>query len=164
MPKPSPFSSTTKKAKKKKATPGRPKNVTETKKRKPKPKGKPSTKANIFTWSMSTYAKISEILNPVLVNSLGKDNMRKLTEEEASTIEYVKFGVLCHMKAFSSVSEDRIKEILSIGISNHQQVYPLYINSVDEFKSINDRAPNTDEVRLLYASAYAAFLSQDEEE
>ena len=144
--------------------PGRPKNVTETKKRKPKPKGKPSTKANYFTWAISTYNQISEILNPVLLSSVAKSNMRKLTTEEASAFEYIKFGVLSHVEAFSEINEDKVKEILRTGYTVSASIYEIFNESLTEFKLIKDRAPNTDEIRLLYASAYATYLSDGVED
>lgn len=158
-PAPTPFSSTTKK---KKGGVGRPKNVKETRKRKPKPKGKPSTKAALFAWAMSSYDKISEMLNPIFLKSIGKSNMRKLTTEEMSSFELAKFGVLCDIEAFKEINEESVKAVLDNPKKTYKEVFPLYQSSLSEFISMHDKEPTIEEIRLLYSSAYATYLLDEE--
>lgn len=139
---------------KKGGSPGRPTSVKETKKRKPKPKGRPSTKASMFTWATNAYSKISEIMNPVLLKTVSKTNMRKLTEEEADSFELIKFRALCNLTVFSEVSEDSV----DLTGEAYKKVYPTFASALKTFKSINQRDPSLDEVRTLYISSYVFFL------
>lgn len=143
---PTPFSST-----KRKGSPGRPSSVKETRKRKPKPKGRPSTKASIFTWATQAYSTISEKITPALLHSVGKTNMRKLTEEEAATFELIKFKALCNLKPLEEVYVDLEGE-------KYKEVYSTYEQSLKTFKAINQRDPSMEEVRTLYISSYVFFL------
>lgn len=138
---------------------GRPKNKIETKKRKPKPKGKPSTKAAIMTWTKSAYNDISNILTPILLQQLGKSNARKLTSEEAESVELVKFGVLCDVEPLSEITEESVAKALSIESGNLINFKETVDEARQTFSLLNNGKETTqEELRNIYTNVYSVYL------
>lgn len=139
---------------------GRPKNVTETTKRKPKTPEKPSTKAfaNLFIWAQSAQAEISKHANSCLLYAFNKNSMRELNKEEANTVERVKFGILCNIDPYTEITQDIIKNVINNNIP--REAYGIIKTLYAQFEAVNDRQPKMDELRQMYATAYALYLEK----
>jgi len=143
---------------------GRPLNVTETSKRKPRPKGKPTSKAAVLsTWANSSYHKISEYATPVYLKAIGKKNMRTVSSEEAETIEYANFSLLCSLEPFTDIDETKVYSLIENPTENHRAIASIYSECKQTFIELNGREPTVEEVRGLYSSSYALFHESEKE-
>lgn len=84
-----------------KNVPGRPRNLTETKKR--NPKGAGVAKA---VWASTAQKQISEIFTPVALNIYNKKNVRSLSVEETEALECSKAKILFGIEPFSDINEE----------------------------------------------------------
>jgi hypothetical protein len=94
---------------------GRPPNVTETKKRKSKPADKPSTKAfvDIVWWASYAQGIIADTVNPALLASFGKNDIRSLSKDECKQCENIKLNILFNLSPFEKIAVERIVAIMS---------------------------------------------------
>ena len=91
--------------------PGRPNNTRDSEPRKTK-EFKPKTKAAVELRAKEAQTKISELVNPGLLQQFGKKNMRSLTSEELNKSEAIKFGILFNLSAFEAIDEKSIASAL----------------------------------------------------
>jgi hypothetical protein len=148
---------------KKVGIPGRPTNITETKKRKPKPTEKPSTKAgfiDIFLWSHGAQETISDMVNKSLLESLEKPNIRSLSRDEFNLIESIKLDILCSFEPFEKIVPERVYASLLSGIKADSNIVENINILTKKFISVNNRQPSIDEKRQIYSSAYALFYEE----
>lgn len=142
-------------------TPGRPSSVTETKKRKPKPTSKPSTKAdvNIFLWANSIQDEIHKILQPAMLSSFGKDNMRKLTSSESEVFDHIKNRVLSNLPPLKNVDEIVVAAYMNMNI---KEDYFHTLSSIKrDFVQDFGTKPNLEQNRFLCACAYMQCLNEN---
>lgn len=141
---------------------GRPKNVTETKKRKPKPKNMIRTKSftTMYTWANQAYNKISELVTPAVLHTFGKKNCRQLSEVESKQYEYLKFNILCGCNTGEPIDESIIQSCIDSDNVN-QDTLLTFQNSYAEFMSINNREPLVEELRTMYICAYLEGVSDE---
>jgi hypothetical protein len=143
---------------KKTGTPGRPKNVTETKKRKSKPTERPSTKAdfmNLVMWANSAQDQISEMVTKSILVGFGKATLRSLSNAEFDMYEKVKLDILCSLLPFEEITEEKVYNALA----NNQGINMAIAGSVKtlqaQFVLSRNRQPKVDELRQIYSTAYA---------
>jgi hypothetical protein len=138
-------------------TPGRPNNITETKKRKAKPTEKPSTRAfiDIFLWANSAQETISDIITKGILEGLEKPNLRSLSKEEFDMYEKVKLDLLCSLRPFEPITEDSLYHILQKPASSNAEISGAIKSLKAQFIAKNNRSPKIEEIRQIYASAYA---------
>lgn len=140
---------------------GRPKNKTETKKRKPKPKGKGTTRAdvgNMVIWAKAAQEDISSIINPALLDSVGKKNFRQLTDKEFRMIENIKFNVLSHIEPYSQIDEQKVYDILTNNYKANAKMVSSFENLKADFIAKHNRDPNVEELRNMSVMAYVFAL------
>lgn len=141
---------------------GRPKNVTETKKRKPKPKEKGQRSkaevSNLIVWTNAAQQQIADIANRALLEGVGKANMRQLTNEEFEQIERIKFGILCNIEPFIDVDKFKIYAVMTTNYKPSDKQLKVFDELNRNFETKNERKPNADELRNLYALAYVFGL------
>jgi len=89
--------------------PGRPKNSNDTTKRKPK-QFHPKIKAAAELWAKQTQEKISDILNPVILENFAKSSLRNLNAQEFDELEQIKFEVLCNLSMGQEVNSRTVAE------------------------------------------------------
>jgi hypothetical protein len=148
---------------------GRPKNSKDSGKRDtrtPKPAGASSAAAAYITsvmWARAAQAKISEVVTPVILQHFGKKSLRALSSDQVRQAERVKFAVLCHTPAYSDVTEDSVKQILSAGDSTPAQYQRMYDALYAKVVAKRQEEPSVDDARMIQVTAYAA-LNCDEEQ
>lgn len=86
---------------------GRPKNSKDSKQRKTK-EFTPQTGASLNLWSLDLQDKISEIINPILLEFYGKKNMRSLSHSEYEEAEITKTKIFFSIDPFVDVNEDLV--------------------------------------------------------
>ena len=134
---------------------GRPPNVTETKKRKPKPKEKPSTKAfDVAMWADHAQQEISRIVTPSLLYACGKKNSRSLSKQEVKYCENIKLGILCTLKPFEEVNNDKIHAGVIQG-SVPQDMLDLVNVFKSNFIDRYGQEPKLDEMKQIYSICYS---------
>lgn len=149
---------------------GRPKNVTETKKRKPKPKDKPrqNTKGNqydfvsMFIWANEAQKDISKIVTPAILSAYEKKDVRSLTKGEAEELEYIKAGVLFSIYPYDEIDEQKVYNSLQ----NNNPITKEHQTAIDSFRNQfaiqNDRSPTVEEMRQIYSSVFSLIYEEEE--
>jgi len=89
-------------------TPGRPKNITETKKR--------QKKASAIVWASNAQKEISDIFTPIALKIYGKKNVRSLSEDETNNLEISKAKILLSIEPFSEINEEAISKAIAIKV------------------------------------------------
>lgn len=143
---------------------GRPQFKKDQTKRKQKavlPRTKPGI-ANLMIWATEAQKKIADTIHPLLLDFYKKKSLRELSKSEASTMETIKFHVLCAMKPFSSVDKTSIDKVLSSGIKKDAAKANILDGLMNDFVNKNGRSPSTDELRQMHGISYSlSFLDED---
>jgi len=136
---------------------GRPKNSKDTTKRKPK-RFTPRNKAAVEIWAKNAQSKISEIVNPGIVATFDKSNLRSLTAEQFSQLEKLKFEILCNL----SIGEQVTAEYVAAASKNPTpELHVEFEKWTTEALSILDKKSFTiDELRNLRVSFYVDNQSE----
>lgn len=108
---------------------GRPRNSKDSNKRKTK-EFSPQTGASLNIWSIDIQEKISEIINPLLLEFYDKKNMRSLSHSEYEEAEATKSKIFFSIEPFAEVTEDlvlsKLNTINSIDIFTKYQHYKTF--------------------------------------
>jgi hypothetical protein len=139
-------------------TPGRPNNVTETRKRKSKPTGKPSTKAfvDVFVWANNTQEKIAQMITPALLYAYNKKDLRSLSKTEFDEIEKIKFNMLCYLEPMSQITPEALHDALVTSKTNNE-IVGIVKATVAQFEIQYGRQPKIEELRQIYSSSVALY-------
>lgn len=129
---------------------GRPLNKKDTDPRKQRrvlPKSKP-TLAEMILWASDAQKKIANILNPILISSYGKTNLRELTTAQDLELEDIKFITLCGLEPLSKVDEASVVAAMEKG--QKVSISSFYRKFIEK----NDREPTIDEKRQIQCLAF----------
>ena len=124
----------------------------------PKPVG--ASFVDIMLWAKNTQNKVSEILNPIMLEHYNKKNMRSLSSEEFKELEQLKYDVLCLVEPFQEINPQIIHQC----VTNRSQSYShrdIFRESILSFTKSNQRQPTVDETRTIQASSYAILKSKN---
>jgi hypothetical protein len=102
---------------------GRPKNSKDTEPRKTK-EFSPQTGASINLWAIKAQDKISEIINPLLLEFYNKKNVRSLSSSEYDELDNLKTKILFTLSPFSEIVEDKI--ISKLDLINNKDTNSLF--------------------------------------
>lgn len=136
--------------------PGRPTLSKDSEKRKQKrvlPKSSDNTTATL--WAMSAQAKIHELVSPVALAHFDKKNVRSLSKSELDQLEHLKLCILTGMKPYMDIDESVVKSLLESQINPSKAFSELSKSKIEQFKSINNRKPNGDELKYIYSTSFA---------
>ena len=89
--------------------PGRPKNITETKKR--------EKKTSAMIWASGAQKTISDIYTPIVLEIYKKKNVRSLSVQETDALEEAKAKILMGLEPFKEINEDTILKSISINFN-----------------------------------------------
>jgi hypothetical protein len=131
---------------------GRPKNSKDSKKRKTKDFA-PQTGASLYLWSIEAQDKITDILNPQLLEFYNKKNMRSLSKTEYDEAEATKTKIFFSLDPFATITEEVVLAKLNTinSIDNNLKVSKYY-NLIKAISSEINRIPTAEE--LKYTKAY----------
>lgn len=136
---------------------GRPKNSKDSQQRKTKV-FKPQTGAKLLLWANDTQDKISQIVNPILLQFFNKKNLRSLSNEEIKELDSVKTKLFFNLQPFSSISTDVVLQSLN-EIDNSPELVQAYNNWLKELKSDLNKDLTVDELKQAKASFYCMVYS-----
>lgn len=139
---------------------GRPKTKKDTQKRKAR-KFAPKTGASLNLWAIDAQEKISEVMNPILLDYYNKRNMRSLTNAEYEEAEQTKTKLFFSLTPFSEINTDNIqKSLANLNSDNILKLYACYKKFVGELRS-GDKPLTMDEIRYTKAYIYSSVYSSD---
>ena len=130
---------------------GRPRLSRDKQKRKEKRVLPRSSGTNDVIWAMEAYSKVSDILNPIALTHFDKNNVRSLTKAELSELDKLKISVFSNLQLFQNIDETSIKNMLDNTKKVSANFKKSIENKVEEFVTTNNRQPNVNETKLIYA-------------
>jgi hypothetical protein len=139
---------------------GRPRNSKDSNQRKTR-EFSPQTGASLNIWSIDTQNKISEIINPILLEFYNKKNMRSLSSSEYNEAEETKSKIFFSIEPFAEVTESlvlsKLNTINSIDISDRYKQYKIFSKSL--LNEI-DRPLTSDETKYTKSYLYQLVYSK----
>jgi len=143
---------------------GRPRNSTDKQKRKTR-EFAPRTGAALNIWSMETQDKISNILNPILLDFYSKKNMRSLSSSEYNEAEITKTKIFLSIDPFSEITEDLVlSKLNTINSIESNMMFQQYQNFTKSVMAEINRSPSSDELKFIKAYLYQAVYGSDNPE
>lgn len=140
---------------------GRPRNSTDQKQRKTR-EFAPRTGAALNIWSIQAQDKISNILNPILLDFYSKKNMRSLSSVEYNEAEITKTKIFLSIDPFSEVTEDLVlSKLNTINSIECSTLYQQYQNFTKNVSSEVNRPLSSDELKFIKAYLYQAVYGSD---
>lgn len=135
---------------------GRPKNSKDSKQRKERDFA-PRTGASLAVWANDAQEKISEILNPIMLEFYNKDNLRKLSAKESFELDNLKTKILLNTQPNINIDENYINKTIS-SIDTDSITYKLnglnyWIKNISN--ELNKQLTN-EEIKLIKSSFYAS--------
>lgn len=83
-----------------------------------------------------------------------KKTARSLTKSEFDQLEYLKLCILTGLKPFMEINADIIKQIIDGNTKPSESFRTNVESSVAAFSKKQNRKPNIDEMRYIYASVF----------
>ena len=144
---------------------GRPKTSKDSKKRKQKT-FKPRTGASLMIWANEAQDKISEILNPILLDFFSKKNLRSLSNLESSELERVKTKILFGLTPFENITEAGVLSLLEeINDTSYIPVLKQYAEYTRDIKNDLNKELSVEECRhtksCFYSSVYIDYNGEN---
>lgn len=135
---------------------GRPKNTKDSQQRKERDFS-PRTGASLAVWANDAQEKISEILNPIMLEFYNKDNLRKLSAKESFELDNLKTKILLNTQPNINIDENYINKTIS-NIDTNMTIQKL--NSLNYWiknisNELNKQLTN-EEIKLIKSSFYAS--------
>lgn len=138
---------------------GRPRNSKDSNQRKTKTFS-PQTGASLNLWTMDTQEKISEIINPTLLEFYSKKNMRSLSSAEYDEAESIKTKIFFSLEPMTNVTEEvvlsKLNTLNSIDISDK---YTRYKNFAKNIMSELNRPLTAEENKFTKSYVYQLVYS-----
>jgi hypothetical protein len=134
---------------------GRPKLSKDSEQRKTKTFS-PRTGAKLSLWASSAQDKISDIINPIMLEFFSKKNIRSLSNTEFEKLEDVKASILFSLAPYNDITN----ELISVTNINNSTVNAYY-NWLKSLKSDLGRDLTVDETKQAKASFYSMVYIQD---
>jgi hypothetical protein len=138
---------------------GRPKNSKDTDKRKTR-EFAPRTGASLNIWSIETQDKISEIINPILLEFYNKKNMRSLSQLEYNEAENTKTKIFFDIEPFSKIDTDTVVAKLdTINSKSLKEKYNQYEKFIYSLQSEIKRPLTSEEIKYTKSYLYQLVYS-----
>lgn len=134
---------------------GRPKNSKDSQTRKTK-KFAPQTGAKLQMWADATQDKISELMNPLLLDFYDKKNMRSLSSSQYEEAEQTKTKLLLSAQPYKTISKEYLLDSLNL-LNNAKinSIYNYYSNFVNTMKSTLARDLTVQELKSIRSYFYS---------
>jgi hypothetical protein len=139
---------------------GRPKNSKDSVKRKPKTFS-PRSKASVELWAASAQEKIAEYINPAILHSFEKKNMRSLTATEAKQAEKIRFGVLFSIQPFTEITKEKVAAAFALSDELPKEVYQAYSSMANDVLQDLGRELTFEETRQIQVRLYGEVYNED---
>lgn len=138
-------------------SPGRPKNSKDSVKRKTKTQDI-RTSASMVVWANNAQDKIDDIINPIFLESIKKQNLRQITKDEEKSLNNIKFSILCSQSPFTVISKHSILSSLKSELKLPQGVCNYYESLK---KTISN--PTYSDLKQLRSFSYVDYNSEKDQ-
>jgi hypothetical protein len=143
---------------------GRPKNSKDTNQRKQKT-FKPQTGAGLTIWAADAQDKISQILNPILLEFYSKKNFRSLSNDESKEVESIKTKILFGLDPFGQITIDTINKIFAeINKEEYKTILLGYNSWLKQLANELNKQLSMDEQKQAKAAYYSTLYSKIQSE
>lgn len=136
---------------------GRPKLSKDKQKRKTKDFA-PQTGAKLLLWANETQDKISETINPIILEYFNKKNLRSLSKEQNTMLDQVKTSALFNSQPFCKIDKNYIDGILE-NVNKPNDIVYKYYEWFKVLQSEMDRDLTVDETKYAKSSFYASVFA-----
>jgi hypothetical protein len=144
----------------KEAGEGRPKLSRDSQKRKQKT-FTPQTGASLLIWTNQAQDKISETLNPILLDFYNKKNLRSLSKAEIEEAENIRTKILFSFQPFASITEEKIiAAFTNINNPEFTTVMSTYNNWLNNLKHQLHKELSVEDLKQAKASFYCSVYSK----
>jgi hypothetical protein len=141
---------------------GRPQGVKDTQKRKQrefKPQEGIPQNASLQLWGIEAQEKISEILNPYLLEFYSKKNMRSLSSEEYAESEEIKTKIFMSLEPLRPIKEDIVlSKLNTIDSIENKELVRNFQNFLKLISADMDRPMTTEETKYSKAYFYTTMV------
>lgn len=122
---------------------------------------KPQTGATLMVWANDAQEKISEIMNPILLEFYKKKNLRSLSSEESKELEETKSKILFATKPFSPIDKDYVTKIFGeIDKEEQKTIFLGYNNWLKGLSAQLDKTLTVEEQKQAKASFYSYLFTE----
>lgn len=122
---------------------------------------KPQTGATLMVWANDAQEKISEIMNPILLEFYKKKNLRSLSSEESKELEETKSKILFATKPFSPIDKDYVTKIFGeIDKEEQKTIFLGYNNWLKGVSAQLDKTLTVEEQKQAKASFYSYLFTE----
>ena len=136
---------------------GRPKNSKDSEPRKNK-QFTPQTGAKLLLWANEAQDKISEIINPLVLEFFNKKNLRSLSKSELDLLDKIKTQAFLQTTPFCKTNIDSLNDLFYNAQKETDIVYNYY-NWLKLLSIELDRDLTTDEIKYAKSSYYTIIYS-----
>jgi hypothetical protein len=138
---------------------GRPKMSKDSEKRKTKTFS-PQTGAGLMIWASKAQDKISNVINPVLLDFYSKKNLRSLSSSESNEIELIKTKILFNLKPFAKIDSDTVmSSFATIDSKDNQEKISSYQTWIKNLANELNSDLSTEDTKQAKASFYSMVYS-----
>ena len=136
---------------------GRPKLAKDSVKRKDRTFS-PRTGAKLMIWANSAQDKISELINPLILEYYQKKNLRSLSNTESENLENIKANILLSLEPYSKIDDDIINNAFAKA-DNSNLILHQYNNWLKTLKMEVGRDLSVEELKQAKASFYSSVYT-----
>lgn len=140
---------------------GRPKNSKDSEQRKTR-EFSPQSGASINLWALNAQEKISQLINPILLDFYRKKNMRSLSSAEYTESEITKSKIFFSMKPFDEINEDILLEKITNIDKENNKLYQGYISWSKNIASEQNKQLTADENKQNKAYFFTMVYTSQE--
>lgn len=136
-------------------SPGRPQNSKDKDKRKKKRVLPSSTATIVTTWARDAQSIIADIISPLYLEKVGKENLRQLNQKEFLIYEDLKAAILYELDAFCEITEDLVIEKLGECKGQiSEQAAKMEKQVIDNFPSFMNRTPTIKDMKDIRSAVF----------
>ena len=118
-----------------------------------------SDSVSVCLWAINAQKEISELVAPMATHHFSKKNIRSLTKSEFDELEYLKLCILTGMQPYMEITPELVQALVEKNTKPSSEFTTMVSASTREFSGLHNRKPNVNEMRYIYASAFAELAS-----
>ncbi len=120
----------------------------------------PQTGASLLIWSLDAQEKISNIINPILLEFYNKKNLRSLSKDQTEEAESVKTKIFMNLQPFQEITSDFIlNNFNSIDNQNNNKIIAEYTKWLNCIKYDLNKELTFEEIKQAKASFYSSVYT-----
>jgi hypothetical protein len=119
----------------------------------------PQTGAKLLLWANDSQEKISDIVNPIVLEFFNKKNLRSLSKVEQDILDKVKTTALLNSQPFCKINNLSLDSLME-NINKPQSIVYNYYNWLKALQIEVNRDLTVDEIKYAKSSFYASAHSK----